>query len=308
MKQVVKIFLNISTVSFLSFNIANADTNNEEQIHILNSSVENISQNQTESNRQILELQNKLENLMRKFETINSQNEAPKLPAGTVVAFAGKNIPKGWLLCDGRVISRKGVYQALFDSIGSAHGQGDGSTTFHLPDYRGLFLRGVLDERSSLIDPSAATRGAMNTGGNTGNKVGTYQSDSFAEHSHNSGNLKNSSNYLSYSGSASPDSRVISGSTNYEGSHSHDFISRWGAGNIGGGGYNVIQADRSLNRFITPTETSGSHSHSFSVRLPNYSFSINTNIPAQTISGTTATQGGSETRPKNAYVYYIIKY
>ena len=71
-----------------------------------------------------------------------------------------------------------------------------------------------------------------------------------------------------------------------------------GAGNIGGGGYNVIQADRSLNRFITPTETSGSHSHSFSVRLQNYSFSINTNIPAQTISGTTATQGGSETRPK----------
>lgn len=252
-------------------------------------------------------LNRKLETLMQINSTLNNKiSDAAKIPAGTVVAFAGEKdkIPEGWVLCDGKIILRNGQYSELFNVIGTAHGQGDGSTTFHLPDYRGLFLRGVLDERSSLIDPSAATRGAMNTGGNTGNKVGTYQSDSFAEHSHNSGNLKNSSSYLSYSGSASPNTSRSRFSTDYDGSHSHDYQG----------------PTRSNGKFWTPdgtgmdiatgktTSYSGNHNHDVYVSFPNYSFSINTNIPAQTISGTTATQGGSETRPKNAYVYYIIKY
>ena len=56
-----------------------------------------------------------------------------------------------------------------------------------------------------------------------------------------------------------------------------------------------------------PTSYSGSHRHSGSISLPNYSFSISSSISAQTISGSTSTEGDSETRPKNAYVNYIIK-
>jgi microcystin-dependent protein len=63
------------------------------------------------------------------------------VPAGTVIAFAGATPPSGWLLCDGSAISRS-TYSALFEAISTAHGSGDGSTTFTLPDYRGTFLRG----------------------------------------------------------------------------------------------------------------------------------------------------------------------
>jgi microcystin-dependent protein len=42
----------------------------------------------------------------------------------------------GWLLCDGRAVSRA-TYAALFAKVGTAHGAGDGSTTFNLPDSRG---------------------------------------------------------------------------------------------------------------------------------------------------------------------------
>nr|BFD32711.1 hypothetical protein GTC16762_23290 [Pigmentibacter ruber] len=306
MRNIVKVFLNISAISFLSLNQANANVNNQDQFFILNSNVENISQNQSENNRQILELQNKLESLTRKLDTINSTREAPKVPAGTVVAFAGKVIPKGWLLCDGKVISRKGEYQALFDSIGTAHGQGDGSTTFHLPDYRGLFLRGVLNERSGLMDPSATTRGSMNTGGNTGNKVGSYQGDAFAEHSHNSGNLRNSSSYLSYSnGVAKPNIP----SKNYEtslsfGGETLGNLTRVQLGHDNGVSYGINSDGSKQGEPYKNID----HFHYFSVDFPNYNFSINTTIPAQTISGTTSNQGGSETRPKNAYVNYIIKY
>lgn len=43
--------------------------------------------------------------------------------------------------CDGRAISRT-TYSELFSLIGTAFGTGNGTTTFNIPDYRGLFLRG----------------------------------------------------------------------------------------------------------------------------------------------------------------------
>jgi microcystin-dependent protein len=64
------------------------------------------------------------------------------VPAGTVVAFAGSAAPSGWLVCNGAAISRT-TYAALFAAIGTAHGAGDGATTFNLPDLRGEFIRGL---------------------------------------------------------------------------------------------------------------------------------------------------------------------
>ena len=54
--------------------------------------------------------------------------------------FAMKN-PKGrWLFCDGREISRE-VYSDLFEAIGTTYGEGNGTTTFNIPDRRGYFGR-----------------------------------------------------------------------------------------------------------------------------------------------------------------------
>lgn len=47
----------------------------------------------------------------------------------------------GYLLCDGRAVSRS-TYANLFSAIGVNFGVGDGVTTFNVPDYRGCFLRG----------------------------------------------------------------------------------------------------------------------------------------------------------------------
>ena len=48
----------------------------------------------------------------------------------------------GWLLCDGQEISRND-YADLFALIGTNFGEGNGVTTFNVPDYRGRFLRGL---------------------------------------------------------------------------------------------------------------------------------------------------------------------
>lgn len=52
---------------------------------------------------------------------------------GSIALFSGSSIPTGYLLCDGSALSRT-VYAELFSAIGTAWGEGDGSTTFNLPD------------------------------------------------------------------------------------------------------------------------------------------------------------------------------
>lgn len=63
------------------------------------------------------------------------------VPAGAVMPFAMNSAPSGWLAADGTAVSRT-TYATLFAAIGTAHGSGDGSTTFNLPDLRGIFVRG----------------------------------------------------------------------------------------------------------------------------------------------------------------------
>ena len=63
------------------------------------------------------------------------------LPIGGIIAFDSDTIPNGWLLCDGKAVSRT-KYAELFKAIGTKHGSGDGSTTFNLPNPKGRTLVG----------------------------------------------------------------------------------------------------------------------------------------------------------------------
>ena len=105
----------------------------------------------------------------------------PTMSPGIVLSFTGTTAPDGFFLCDGSAITRT-TYPKLFNIIGITHGQGDGSTTFNIPDYEGKFLRGV--DNAASRDPDAASRTAMNTGGNTGDNVGSVQPDEFKSHRH----------------------------------------------------------------------------------------------------------------------------
>lgn len=153
-------------------------------------------------------------------------------PAGFIMAFAGDTtkIPSGWLLCDGRAISRS-QYADLYNAIQDNWGRGDLTSTFNLPDLRGQFLRGVTG--ASANDPDAATRLGFN-GGNIGNNVGSIQTDAFANHRHP----------ITNGGFVGPASSYVGGGY---------------APNVGPGAF-------------------------------------------------TETVGGNETRPKNAYVNFLIKY
>lgn len=84
------------------------------------------------------------------------------VPPGTVIAFAGGTVPNGWLLCDGSAIDRT-THARLYNAIGVAHGHGNGSTTFNLPDFRGQFLRGNMPTISVTGTGTAASNNATFT-------------------------------------------------------------------------------------------------------------------------------------------------
>lgn len=62
-------------------------------------------------------------------------------PVGMVMDYAGDFAPEGWVLCDGRSLSRT-TYAALFAVIGTKFGS-DNATTFKVPDLRGRVIAGL---------------------------------------------------------------------------------------------------------------------------------------------------------------------
>jgi len=101
-------------------------------------------------------------------------------PTGTIISTALTSAPKGYLECDGSAVSRT-THARLFGELGVIYGNGDGSTTFNLPDYRGRFLRGF--DNTAGADPDASSRTDRGDG-TTGDAVGTKQLDALQGHFH----------------------------------------------------------------------------------------------------------------------------
>lgn len=70
-----------------------------------------------------------------------NQSNAQDALIGEVKMFAGNYAPRGWMKCEGQLLSIS-QYQALFSIIGTYYG-GDGRTTFALPDMRGRVAMGT---------------------------------------------------------------------------------------------------------------------------------------------------------------------
>ena len=128
------------------------------------------------------------------------------VPIGMMAPFAVSAAPSGWLICDGSAVSRT-TYAPLFAVLGETYGNGDGSTTFELPDMRGKFMRGLAS--GSANDPDRASRTDRGDG-TTGDNVGTNQTGQYASHTHT---LNNATTILSDTGATVNYEPAISANT-----------------------------------------------------------------------------------------------
>lgn len=180
------------------------------------------------------------------LQQLNAAVTAVNFPGMIIMVGYTANPPTGWLKCNGAQISRT-TYSALFSAIGTTYGSGDGSTTFHLPDFRGLFPRGWDDGRgydSGRVFGSSqdSANKSHNHGGSTGNQS--------ADHTHG-----------------------FSATTGWAGDHSHTFQTatdngparaRTGGYDVGGTGTTSIAGGHNHTVSGTTGGMSSNHNHSIS--------------------------------------------
>jgi len=101
---------------------------------------------------------------------------------GEIKMFGGSQVPAGWFFCDGSTVSRT-TYSVLFSVIGVTYGNGDGSTTFTLPDLRGRSPVGAGTGTAS--GATAQALGSTPTTGTGGEQTHTMTSGELVTHTHN---------------------------------------------------------------------------------------------------------------------------
>lgn len=213
------------------------------------------------------------------------------VPSGGVLAFARSSPPIGWLVADGRAVSRS-QYIELFNAIGTTFGAGNGSTTFNLPNLNGRVVRGW---NSTAIGLDA------------GRAFGSVQADQNKRHTHIS-TAEASGAHSHTTTVETSGSHTHTGGTTSSGSHSHGYTdyrtapSSASAGAGTGSGF-TTQA------LSSTTQAAGSHSHSVSVDTAGahtHSVSVDT-AGAHTHAITVGNEGGDEVRVANIALLYCIK-
>lgn len=162
------------------------------------------------------------------LQQVNSLIGAVAMPSG-VMAFHGSNsAPSGWLKCNGAAISRT-TYASLFAAIGTTWGAGNGSTTFNVPDLRGLFLRGWADDQGTY---------------DNGRAFASLQTSDNKSHNHNGATGGQSQNH------------THTGYTDTQGWHTHGL--KMNSGDNGAGG---LQAAGNARHDTYQSDGAGNHTH-----------------------------------------------
>jgi microcystin-dependent protein len=78
-------------------------------------------------------------------DTAGNSPSVTAVPSGGILAWSTSSAPTGFLLCNGAAVNRStySTLNTLLSAAGYPFGNGDGVTTFNVPDLRGRFPLGV---------------------------------------------------------------------------------------------------------------------------------------------------------------------
>jgi microcystin-dependent protein len=188
-------------------------------------------------------------------------------PVGAMLDFAGPQAPPGWLICDGRLISRV-TYSQLFAVIATYWGAGDGSTTFALPPTPGRAMVGpgtVIDELgNSLALTFTERKGLLNQGITQANLPNVAMvTDAQGYHAHGGATAPGGGHSHStdaqgshyHPGAYLPD-HSHTGYTDAQGIHAHNYAQFYEFPGTGVGSYSPAFANQNAQ-----TDQQGNHAH-----------------------------------------------
>lgn len=173
--------------------------------------------------------------------------------------------------------------------------EGDGSTTFRVPDLRAVFLRGL--------------NAGRNVFGQDARTWGTFEDHANASHSHgvNDPGHNHALTQTPHAHGVNDPSHQHGGSTSYNGDHTHNIPAGPGTG-VGG---KAAVAPSITAGF--PTDVAGGHTHTFATDWRGTGISIqatyaNIGINAAVSNISIQSSGGSDGRPRNVAYPYFIRY
>lgn len=185
------------------------------------------------------------------------------LPVGVVLPYSGASAPPGFLLCNGAAVSRStyAALNGLYSGMSYPFGNGNGTSTFNVPDLRQRYPMGV------AASGTGSTIGAEFGDINHNHSSGSLTTGSAGAHTHSNPNTSEAGSHNHLLG---PAPGILTG-----GSHSH------GSGSLGtgsAGSHSHTTGGPSASTFIpqgggtiqsaaSPTHThstnsTGAHSHS----------------------------------------------
>ena len=125
------------------------------------------------------------------------------IPIGTILPFAGSNVPEGYLFCDGSEVERA-KYGNLYDVIGTSYGIATlGVNTFKLPDLRGRFPLGRDNMDNGLTVPNILG-GFVDGGGGNADRVSGTSADTLGGSAGSSTNILEKRNIPDHDHSLKP--------------------------------------------------------------------------------------------------------
>lgn len=221
--------------------------------------------------------------------------EVVGVPTGMVAPFAGVVPPEGWLICDGDAVSRED-YAVLFAIIGTSYGDGDGLTSFNIPNLKGRVVSGV--NETHVVGSYGGAESVVLTEGQLPPHDHGIAIDAVDNHGH-SGSFTGGS----VSGS-------VTGNTGSGGSHSHTVNTR-SASNLqtdqnSGHSYGAVAS--------TTTSQHNGHTHSMSGTITGGTVSGSVSVGnggAHGHSASSSETGGDApitVLQPTLFVYQIIKY
>ena len=198
--------------------------------------------------------------------------DGPDGTPGATKLWADDVAPEGWLIADGSAVSRT-TYAALFATIGTTYGSGNGSTTFNLPDFSGRTAVGL-----------DSTQTEFNTLGKTGgNKTHTLTVAEMPSHTHtqqphgHTGTAESAGAHTHTGSTSTSTTHEHTCSWSDGGTHNHTRTDMAGASNgtNSGSGTSRARADNnpvgytmggggSHTHTVSSVSSSGDHSHTIS--------------------------------------------
>lgn len=260
------------------------------------------------------------------------QQQMDDVLLGSIATFAMPEQPDGWLACDGQEVSRQ-TYARLFAKIGTTFGEGDGESTFNLPDLRSVFVRGWDEEREFASLQEDQMQGHTHRDGGhchqgSTNSTGSHKHDGKLDtdgnHRHE-GNAKNDGNHNHILEKNGDDYfRATGFCIEYPKDKQEprqNVLSSFKSGAISGyswsdvySSYILATDSAGLHTHSLSTDSAGSHYHDLEINsagshthsFSTASASANLGLPSVLSHG--EPRFGSETRPRNVALLFCIKY